>query len=695
MHFNIIFDYPWWFLLLCLLAGAVSSAVLYYNNKAVDLLNWQKKTLAAFRFIVTCVLAFLLLAPLIKLNTIQPQEPVILVFQDNTQSILAGKNPELLREQYLVMADSLINELETDFDVRLYTFGEEVKREDSIDFSERITDMSQIFTSLDVLYSNRNVGAIIIASDGIYNRGRNPVFGNENLIFPVYTLAMGDTLSRKDIILNNLRHNKLTYLNNIFPVEITIEARQASGERSRLTITHNNESVFEQNIAIDSDHYFETITANLTAEEEGIQRYSVSLEPIDNEISIDNNFRDFFIEVIDSRQRVLIMAASPHPDVGAIRSSLEDNENYEVAVSLYQDFNDKLRDFDLVIWHQLPSLGNTAANLINQATQANMPQLFIIGNQTNINAFNRLQTGIQINVRAGGVSDSRAEPNSNFTLFQPSTDALTLLPLFPPIQSPFATYSLSPATQIFAYQRIGNVTTEYPLITLTQTSESKSGLIAGEGLWRWRLNNFARNNNHQAFNELISRIITFLSVVEDRSFFRISTENFLLENQPAIFDAELYNPSYELVNTPDVQMTITNEEGAVFEYLFSRTGNTYQLNAGIFPVGEYSYTASTRLGAESFSDEGIFTVSPLNIEGINTIANHQMLFQLANNTGGELFYPNQIDMLASHIKQRDDIRPVLYDQTRYEDLISLQWIFFLLLVLLSAEWFIRKYSGGY
>jgi hypothetical protein len=694
LNFSILFDHPWWYLLICIATGVTASVLLYYHNQREDFKPWHNWLLGSFRAIVISLICFLILAPLLRMQVTHRQEPVILVFQDNSHSLDIEGAPAVDND-YKNQLNSFIQELSQSHSVATFAFGDQVRQTDDFDFQDKITDMSEIFASIDALYSNRNIGAVIIAGDGLFNRGMNPLYLSSNLMFPVYTVALGDTIPKRDLLISRLQHNRITYLNNIFPVEITVEARQAAGTRSRLRVFHQNQVVFEQNLRFGNESHFETIPVQLEATETGIKRYRVAIDVIENEVSVENNVREFFIEVIDSRQKLLIVTASPHPDAGAIKLALEGNENYEAEVVLAQDFRGNIRDYDMVIWHQLPARNQNAASLIITATQAQKPQLFILGALSDLNAFNTLQTGIQINIRTSGFTDSRAEPSTNFTLFQLSPEITALLPQLPPLTTHFARFTLAPATQVLAWQRISNVATEFPLIAFTQVSERKTGIIAGEGLWRWRLNDFARNGNHNAFNSLVTSMVQFLAVVEDKSFFRVTTENFLYENEPALFEAELYNPSYELVNEPDVHLVITNEEGVSFDYVFARAGNAYRLNAGIFPVGEYRYTARTTLGAEEFRVNGQFTVSPLNIEGLNTVADHQLLFQMAENTQGRMFYTAQWDELLQEIKNRDDIKPVLYSQFDYEDIISMRWIFFLLLLLLSAEWFIRKYNGSY
>ena len=92
---------------------------------------------------------------------------------------------------------------------------------------------------------------------------------------------------------------------------------------------------------------------------------------------------------------------------------------------------------------------------------------------------------------------------------------------------------------------------------------------------------------------------------------------------------------------------------------------------------------------------GQFNVAPLQLEQLQTRANHQLLYQLAKNNRGELFYPDQFKSLKDTIRQQENIRPISHMEYKTESFINLKWIFFLLLMLISAEWFLRKWVGGY
>jgi hypothetical protein len=692
---GLITDYPFWYILLCILLGLAVAGLLYYKNRRDGFPVVLRWLLAAMRFVVVSLLAFLLLGPLVERFVRQVEEPLLIFVQDNSESLVLGNDSLFYQTTYKEQHQDFLQQASRDFDTRHYVFGESFRLTDSLDFTDRLTDMAAVFRGLEARYSNRNVGAVVLASDGIYNRGLNPLHVASGKPYPVYTLALGDTTVHRDVLINRISHNRITYLGNIFPVEVVVEARQSHGLSSRLTVSREGEILFSQNISFSGPLHLETLMIELEATEPGMKRYQVAISPVEAEVNIQNNRQDFYVEVIDGRQRVLLLANSPHPDVGALKQTLDDNQNYEVDVKLFEDFDGNPEPYNLVILHQLPSDRHMLSGFDERLAQAEVPALFIVGNQTNLRALNGMRAGLSIQPRSGDLTEALPELNPAFATFSLSDELTAMLGELPPLHVPFASYQVAAGGQVMLYQRIGAVSTQQPLLLFSDDGLRKTGIIAGEGLWRWRLQAYARQGHSQGFDALVSRVVQYLSLKEDRSLFRVHGEQFFYENEPVLFEAELYNPSYELVNEPEVQFTIYDEEDVAFPYTMARTSNAYMLDAGTFAPGSYRWEANTSLGGERFSADGIFTVSPLNIEGLQTVADHALLFQLADATGAGMYYPNQWDDLWQHIQNRDDINPVMYSSKEFNELINLKLIFFLLLLLLASEWFLRKRSGSY
>ncbi len=695
MNFNLVTEYPFWFIIFCLILGIGYAFILYYKETRNEYPAWLKWIMAVFRTLVITIIAFLLLNPLLKTISRYTEKPIIIFAQDNSRSIVTVKDSNYYQGQYLQGLNDFLNKLESSYSVRKYLFGDKVTDEFSIDFNDNQTDISLFMDEITGRYSHRNVGALVLSSDGIFNRGINPLYSSANYNFPVYTIALGDTNIQKDVILNKVNYNRIAYRGNEFPIEVIVNGNKCNGLTNRLTISKNGKTLYSKNITFHSGNHFETIQLHLEAKETGLQRYRVRLSALPDEITLSNNVQDIFIDVLEGRQKILILANSPHPDISALKQAIQSNRNYEVDDFIISDFNRQISAYNLIILHGLPSAKNNIKTLLEKIPEENIPVLFIISSQTKLSLFNNQRAGLSISGNKIIYNEALPLINKEFTLFSLSEKTQRAVQFFPPLISPYGDYRIQPSASSLFYQKIGSVETNEPLVLFNQTLDSKTGIIIGEGIWKWRMTNFAKEGNFEAFNEICNKTIQFLSLKVDKSFFRVFCKNDFNANEDIEFDAEVYNESYELMNEPEVTLTITNSEGKKFPYTFNKTSNAYYLNAGSLPVDNYKYSARVQLGNKILTDNGEFTVSALNIEKTNTIADHNLLYNLALKRGGEMVYPDQLDDLLEMIKTREDIKTISYTQKRFTEILNIPLLLILILALLSAEWFIRKRAGGY
>jgi hypothetical protein len=53
----------------------------------------------------------------------------------------------------------------------------------------------------------------------------------------------------------------------------------------------------------------------LDATEKGIQRYDISVKPNSLESNKRNNFSSIFIDVVEGKKKIVLIAPAPHPDI--------------------------------------------------------------------------------------------------------------------------------------------------------------------------------------------------------------------------------------------------------------------------------------------------------------------------------------------------------------------------------------------
>lgn len=696
MKIQLISEIPIWFAGLCLLTGAAYAFLLYYKEKTLyDIPKYLRIILFSLRFFSIFFISLLLLGILLKQWSKKVEKPLIILAQDNSSSILFNSDSLYYQGKYKDDIEGFKKSLSEKFEVKQLLFGAEVREDNNITFQDKQTDISALIREAENRFVNRNIGALLIASDGIYNQGLNPLYQPYKFKAPIYTIGLGDTIDKKDIILKKVYYNKITYLGNTFPIEILSEVNKCNGCNYQVSIKKNGQQLFNKTISVNSDNFFNTTQVQLEAKEKGLQRYTISLSRVEGEVTYNNNQQDIFIEVLDSRQKILLLTAAPHPDIAAIKSAISQNENYEIESYLVNEFNKNLKEYSLVIFYQLPDLNGAGINLIEASQKSLVPSLFITGLNVSYNLFNKLQTGININVVQGKYNEVQAIKNKNFTLFTGNESFNKVYAEFPALMAPFGNIKYSSAFTPLFFQKIGMVETEEPLVLFNVQNEPKMGVILAEGWWRWKLANYARYQNHDAFNEWIQKTVQLLSAKQDKSKFRVFAKNLYDENEAIEIEAELYNDAFELYNEPEVTLNIYDANKKRYPFSFVKTSNAYRLNAGYLPVGDYTYEAMVKIGDKILKQTGSFSIAAIVIEQLQTKANHQLLNSIAEKQNGKLYLPSQLVELKNELLQREDLLPVAYSEQKLNELINLKWIFFLIIALLSLEWFIRKRFGGY
>jgi hypothetical protein len=697
---NINFQYPAWFLLLCVLLGAVYALVLYYKSNAFrEQSNRINILLGLTRFLAVTGIAILLLEPFLRSIQTDAKKPIVILAQDQSESILSDMGEEE-QTAYQAAFQSLAADFDEEYEVRQYAFGSAVREGIDFSFEDKTSNISAVLNNIYDLYSNQNLGAVVLATDGIYNAGSNPVYASTKLDVPIYTVALGDTTPQRDVILKRVFHNRIAYLEDRFSIQVDVSAQNSANSNTKLVVSKieggTSRTLQEIPLTIDRNDFFTTKEVVLDADESGVQRYRIRVAPINGEENRTNNSKDIFVDVLDARQKVLLLANSPHPDVTALRQSLGNNKNYEVEVTYIDKIDVDVTTFDFVVLHQLPSVNRSITPILTVLNARKIPRLFIVGVQTDLRALNSAQGMVGIVGDGRNTNEVQGKLAADFSLFTLSDPVKDKLFTFPPLVAPFGEFTVGSSGQPLLYQRIGKIDTQYPLLVVGEQEGIKTGVVCGEGLWKWRLFDYLQHQNHDIFEEVVGKVLQYLSLKEDKRRFRVSLpENIIDENESVLLDAELYNNSYELINDPDVTIIIRSTDGKDFNFTFNKTDRAYKLDAGIFPVGNYSFKAEAFYGGEKLTYDGQFSVQPIQMEAYATTADHNLLRLLSEKYGGEMIYPEQLQALGTDIKSQETMVPVLYETMQTQSVIHLKWIFFLLLVLLSMEWFFRRYFGAY
>lgn len=680
-------DFSPWFLPLCLVVG-IGYALLLYSKKSPWNQNFNR-LLFALRAALVTLLCFLLLGPLLNQLNFFEEDPIVVLAVDDSASIKDGYD-SVRFEQIKATLTQLETQLEgANYELRIRGINGYYNNLNEVRFEAQSTDLHKVLQSIRQDFEQQNLAATILTSDGIDNYGSSPQFLTLN--YPVYSLGMGDTIPAQDLSIAKINYNKIVYEGNQFPLVVDILNNGYVGEDVFVDILKNGAVFKTQSINLSGDQQINSFEFILDAENIGIDTYQVSVRPKPGESSTNNNTRTAFIEVVDSKQKILIAAASPHPDIKALREVIESKEGVEVALFLNGITEESPEGpFDLIILHQLPKLTDLPAWLNSGIENTNT---WFISGVEDLSAINRINP--VLNYNSFGQSDAvLPNINPNFELFQIDEDLKFRAANYPPVRAPYGTFELKNSAAIYLFQKIGNAETNRPLLSIYNGDETKSAVFSGAGFWKWRLQEYGQYEEAKLFDEIFGKLIQYLATKDDKRNFRVNTTNeSYFDSESVEFITEVYNELYEKVYDYNIDLTITNAQGETEEYNYvnSPTEN-FKIN-GLQP-GVYNYRAATSLSGQREVAEGSFSVEELALEDINLTANHQLLRNISNNSGGEFFLLEDYSQVLNKIQELNP-RPITRSNERLSPIINNPIWLIVLLVLLSTEWFLRKYHGSY
>ena len=692
---NISLSYTWWFVPLCLLLGAGLALLLYFYRKPEQVIPRNIRLLLGIvRAFCISVLAFLLLNPLVNRLITEEEPPVLYLVHDNSASVRLTKDSLFYKGQYLEQWQKLQDALREKYAVEVLQFGSSLEKGDRPAFSESETNAEKALKELEIITAGVNTGAVIFASDGINTKGNSPLTRLDAIKAPFYTIALGDTGTPRDWYIREVLTNKIAFSKSKFPIDIQIGADRLKGRQGKLTVEFGGKKLHEQVFTPGSDREDYSVSLYAEAGAPGIQSIKVSLSTIDGENNIRNNHALVFIEITDTRKKIALVSEGPHPDLGAIRQALSADENLEVSYIQAAEFIPS-PDYNLVILHNLPGSSFQATDILQKLRNQGTPVWYILGARSNIFAFNTLNAGIRINGGSGRMDDARLNINRSFSAYNVSDELIGLLSKAPPLQTFAGNYEVRNNADVFATKTIGSLQTGTPLFVFFNENGRRSAILCGEGLWRSRMYDYEQNQSHRIFDEWIQKTAQFLAIQDDRSKFRVDARNMYSETEPVYIRAELYNDALEPVTDSEVKLQLSDSANKNVQFTFSRASDYYSLNLGKLAPGIYTYKASATRDGRSYSKNGRFAVNADQLEYTRLRADHDLMYQMAARSKGEMFYPQTMDRIPAQLAARDDVKPVTRSFRDFTEWIHWKWICIMLILLLACEWFARKWYGTY
>ena len=677
---------------MCVLAAAGVSYLLYRGNQPWSA-RWNRFLFAA-RFLLGFFLLFMLLGPIVKHIRNLFEKPVFVLVYDTSASV--RETTDSLERAKLIDDLSRTSSTLRDkgYDVR--TTDLEGKEIQTASFGSQVSDLNGALKRISNQYESNQIGGVVLVSDGIYNEGVSPLYSAYN--FPIHTIGVGDTSQRTDLSIRDIAYNKIVYQGNKFPVRVEVLAKNLANRPVKVSLARRGK-VLDQQTKTTTDEELLTFDFQPMAEEQGIQKLDVQVEVFEGETNVRNNKGSIFVEVVEGKKKILVVAPSPHPDIKALREVVDKNPNYEFLLHI-PGVEEQKSDLtpgriDLVIFHQAPDVKGKTRDLFLQFAASKTPLFFIVGSQTDLAQLARQNMPVRFESAPRDYDEVIPGTNPAFSQFLISSETNSVLPNYPPVSVPFGKMKTPGSATPVLFQRVGSVTTEKPLLYVDTQEGRKIGVMLGEGLWRWKLNEYDRFENTAAFDEVFSKLIQYLSTGEDKRKFRsYPIKQEFPDTEAVVFESQVYNDIFEPVYGSTIDIELSDESGKRTRYSYTTSAGSNRYQIGGLREGVYRYVSKTTISNKEESVRGEFAVVQRQAEMQNLTADFDLLRRISQNSGGK-FYPSSGAATLGEALTKSEAKSIIHSEESYESIINLKWVFWALALLVSLEWFTRKYFGSY
>lgn len=660
---------------------ALGLAFFQYYKKGQSMSKWNM-LFSFLRFCTLFVIGMLIVNPKIERRTFTSEKPDLIVAVDNSNSVRELKHDR--------DAEDIVNKLQNNtdlqkrFNLHFYSFGKTLNPLDTLSFNDKQTNITSVFKNLKQIYKDKMAPTILI-SDGNQTFGSDYSFASKDYNQPIYPIILGDTISYTDLRIAQLNVNRFAYLKNRFPVEAIVVYSGSKSVSSNFEIILKGKRIFSKRLNFSPSKSSQLVQFDLPADQVGVQSYVARLSALDNERNTANNARNFAVEVIDQKTKVAIVSNIIHPDLGALKTSIETNERRSASILKPTELINKINDFQLVIIYQPNRNFN---DLIKELQKANKHVFTIIGTDTDLNYFNTYQSQIKQEITYQ-VEDYQPILNPGFTPFTVEEFDFTD---YPPLRGPYGKISINMPFQTLLSKMTHGVILDEPLLATYELNSRREAVLFGENIWTWRSQAFVNSGNFESFDNFLGKLVQYLASNKTRDRLQVDFQSFYDGESDFLIQAQFFDKNYVFDPREQLNLSISNSDTKKETVIpFVLKNNSFQVDISNILPGSYDFTVKAK--SENISKSGHFEILDYNVEQQFLNADVTKLEALATNSKGKAYFISNYDGLVGELMNDTRYQTIQKSSKNTVPLIDWKLLLIILVSCLTAEWFLRKYNG--
>ncbi len=662
--------------------------LMYYLYTILKDKEWYK-TLIFLRIIILINLFFLLLNPVIIINSKKDKNLDWAIFVDNSASIKNHKTPSInaIKSGLSEIRSKFIDE---DIPFQFYLFDQKINKInsnviESIDGSGATTDIGNL--SREIQKKSQDFAGAIIFSDGIITEGASPNDELKKTKIPIHTVGIGENSGLVDVSIESIDVPTVVLKNKAFNVRAIIQSLGNIKERLSVSIYYEEKLLSSKYIRLLGEGSKKDINFRFKPEKIGQQKYEVRVSSIKDEINIINNRQNFNVLVLKDKYKAALITGSPNKNTSIVKKILKNNPRIELEHFVRMNeikFKPEIKlfwstSYDLIIFDNYP-IKPLSENFIRILGKKLLSQKSAIMLIVGPNQKNNSLDGITSFLGATTI-DTLNDSEPLFWQFI-NSDFSYQLDLPPLIQkySFVGKGSLSDSLAIFD--------SGSPLWLKNQIGETRSTIFNAvdiHSLYHYKIEDSKNNILSETLNHSIGWLLK--SDGGNEKYFRLNKNLYQQGEIVYITGTQPFNNRNEnrLIN---IQI---NKDGSSLiskEIIFNIESNRWEGKFRAPSKGQYDFEILFSSNDEVIQN-GKFEVVESQIELSNVYLNEKLLKFISSESNGVYYNWNQRGELFNSISK--EVKSEI--KANFIRLSQNKLFLLFILFLLVSEWIVRKTKG--
>jgi uncharacterized membrane protein len=704
--------------------------------------------LASLRTALIVLVVFMLLKPVVVVSSVVPRSSYIALAIDDSLSMKLQDTPDRstrleYAKQMLLSPlgsgkNSFLANLDDKFKTNLYGFSGDVTNivDGSTLYGEgRTTDVAGALDEIAKRSSGMPLSAIVLVTDGAANVSRDLSATLRELRardVPVFTVGVGDTARPLDAELTRIDLPRRVLVGSRANIEAFVRLSGYGATKVLMSVREDGRAIKTEEFNLRGNDT-QAVNLEITPSTPGFRRYTVEITPLEGEVTIENNKQEALVEVIAGPMRILHVEGEPRWELGKIRESLSLAEKNLTVASLQRTGENKFyrqgiggeqelvngfpRTEEELFAYDGLVLGSVEAGFFTAVQLRNIEAfvarrgggLLALGGRFSFDSGRYKGTPIDdlLPLALEGRTVDMAE--SYAPVYKPQlTGAGQEHPItrlnedraasqktwneMPPISISEALKTVKPgATVLLEAKRAGASSPAVPLLAQQRYGRGQTLAFTATDTWRWRMKMDSKSNAHETFWRQMLRYL--VSGTPKQIEVGAEQDVYVMDDMVQVV-ADIRDKHYNPVNDAHAIARITKPSGATLDVPLKFTS----INDANVYTGEFKADELGQHGIELLANskslgqvdvKSTVLISDLNREFYGAAQNSDLLKRIAAETGGKYYQAGDLQSLLDDLTYRK----TPYSEMQTKDLWDMPINFFLIIGLLSAEWFLRKREG--